>query len=703
MIRHPVRFLVCLCSLALLLQSCNMPGYAPDVYVSPGGSDSNDCLSATTSCASIQQAFSRVQTGGTIHLAAGDYVPAAQAIISRFVILEGAGQTQTFLYMTSGMAGGSILYVVTGGGLIMRSLTLSGARITAADNSFYGLWMQPRMIVDVNDCVIRGFGHDYGKGIRNEGGFLLIENSLFAGNRVAIENTNLDRSQTSISDTVFQNNASAISNDGTVRMTNVTVIGSGRIAPGATTPAVFNGSGGHMRILESSFQDNFGTAVSSSGETSSMLLDQVDVTGTQQIAISSINSHTTISNSVIHDNLAEGIELSGGSLQLNMSVVRDNAGAGIWIQAADTPPTLGMNRSAVIRSQREGLFGEGNAAITIQNSTFSRNNLALAAGSGGLHLTSGSLLLQDATIMRNEGFGISSGGAAVTLQRSLVAINTAEECLSGSGGSITGRSDFACNESQTAASLHVSALTAQAGTFVHALLEGSPLIDAAGRGCPDVDQRGALRPVGGGCDVGAYEFSPALVAESDSAATPTGIIPLPTSTSTPQAPGQVTFAQNANCRKGPGTAYNIVTSFEQGKQVQATGRNDQSTWVYLAVPGTTASCWVAVSTLDPNVGLDSLPVVPTPPLPDTPATFSDKASCVIKLKSLSVKLTWADVSNESGYHLYRNGTLLTTLDANVTFYVDASAPLGKDLLYELEAFNEYGASERLQTTVTACK
>src|SRR5258706_15916398 len=111
MIRHPVRFLVCLCSLALLLQSCNMPGYAPDVYVSPSGSDSNHCLNATTSCASIQQAFSRVQTARTIHLRAGDDAPAAQGISITFVLLEGAEQTHTFLYIASGMAGEVFLYV----------------------------------------------------------------------------------------------------------------------------------------------------------------------------------------------------------------------------------------------------------------------------------------------------------------------------------------------------------------------------------------------------------------------------------------------------------------------------------------------------------------------------------------------------------------------------------------------------------------
>jgi len=42
-------------------------------------------------------------------------------------------------------------------------------------------------------------------------------------------------------------------------------------------------------------------------------------------------------------------------------------------------------------------------------------------------------------------------------------------------------------------------------TFTHALLPGSPAIDAAGAGCPATDQRGVTRPQGPQCDVGAFE------------------------------------------------------------------------------------------------------------------------------------------------------------------------------------------------------
>ena len=43
-------------------------------------------------------------------------------------------------------------------------------------------------------------------------------------------------------------------------------------------------------------------------------------------------------------------------------------------------------------------------------------------------------------------------------------------------------------------------------TATHALLDGSPAIDAADAAlCPPTDQRGVVRPQGAACDVGAFE------------------------------------------------------------------------------------------------------------------------------------------------------------------------------------------------------
>ncbi|HEX9441905.1 MAG TPA: Ig-like domain-containing protein, partial [Roseiflexaceae bacterium] len=71
-------------------------------------------------------------------------------------------------------------------------------------------------------------------------------------------------------------------------------------------------------------------------------------------------------------------------------------------------------------------------------------------------------------------------------------------------------------------------------TLTHALLAGSPALDAANpTNCPPTDQRGVARPQGAACDIGAYEAMSAL-----SAATTTIVI----SSSNPSTVGQtVTF------------------------------------------------------------------------------------------------------------------------------------------------------------------
>jgi hypothetical protein len=57
-------------------------------------------------------------------------------------------------------------------------------------------------------------------------------------------------------------------------------------------------------------------------------------------------------------------------------------------------------------------------------------------------------------------------------------------------------------------------------TQTHALVPGSPAIDAGGPVCTDVngtplrtDQRGQLRPQSGVCDIGAYEVVPRVLCD----------------------------------------------------------------------------------------------------------------------------------------------------------------------------------------------
>ena len=163
----------------------------------------------------------------------------------------------------------------------------------------------------------------------------------------------------------------------------------------------------------------------------------------------------------------------------------------------------------------------------------------------------------------------------------------------------------------------------------------------------------------------------------------------------------MTFTSNANCRKGPGTAYTVVTSLVQGQALNVVGRNADSTWWQVELqPG--SDCWVSHATVIPTGAVAGLPVVPAPPLPDAPAKLDAAPSCNVKAKTASIALSWGTVAGAAGYNLYRNGTLVTSPGSAATSYTD-NAPWGTDLTYAVEAFNANGVSSQVTASVRACQ
>ncbi len=76
--------------------------------------------------------------------------------------------------------------------------------------------------------------------------------------------------------------------------------------------------------------------------------------------------------------------------------------------------------------------------------------------------------------------------------------------------------------------------------------------------------------------------------------------------------------------------------------------------------------------------------------------------CEVTKKAYVVRLEWADVSNETGYSVYRDGGLLATLPANSTTYTD-NPPFGGPYTYAVEAFNKDAASPRATVVEEGCK
>jgi len=174
-----------------------------------------------------------------------------------------------------------------------------------------------------------------------------------------------------------------------------------------------------------------------------------------------------------------------------------------------------------------------------------------------------------------------------------------------------------------------------------------------------------------------------------------------TTTPTTQLPAQVNPGMNAYCRKGPGTGYYSITYLQAGNFYNVIGRDGLDTWWLIQAPGN-VTCWMGDPTSVTQGPVKQVPVLLVPPLPGTPSGFANTYACSATGHTLVVALTWNSVSNVTGYNIYRNGSLIGTVGPQATGFHDNSAPLKANLKYLLEAFNDYGVSDRVKTNVPSC-
>jgi hypothetical protein len=81
-------------------------------------------------------------------------------------------------------------------------------------------------------------------------------------------------------------------------------------------------------------------------------------------------------------------------------------------------------------------------------------------------------------------------------------------------------------------------------------------------------------------------------------------------TATPASSGpSLLFKQNANCRTGPGTAYDNVDTMFQGQTVPIEGRNEQSTWFMVKKSSGHGDCWVSIISVEVRGSSEAVPVV----------------------------------------------------------------------------------------------
>ncbi len=170
------------------------------------------------------------------------------------------------------------------------------------------------------------------------------------------------------------------------------------------------------------------------------------------------------------------------------------------------------------------------AYFEIRNSTIS-GNVSLYDG-GGVRLKTSDAVIINSTITNNEAtVGLGEGlygGLSVELGNTIIAGNIdsnepgSSDCVGADlislGGNIMGVLGCAIGVNPNPTDRYgfpenpldpvLGPLQDNGGpTHTHALLDGSPAINMGlNENCPTSDQRGVVRPIGGTCDIGAFEF-----------------------------------------------------------------------------------------------------------------------------------------------------------------------------------------------------
>jgi len=96
-----------------------------------------------------------------------------------------------------------------------------------------------------------------------------------------------------------------------------------------------------------------------------------------------------------------------------------------------------------------------------------------------------------------------------------------------------------------------------------------------------------------------------------------------TVTNTPVTPLAATIPSvvakmDANCREGPGTAYEVYGSLLKGQEAVIKGRLADNSWLLIALTGRSSNCWIAASVVDVHGDRDTIQVAAAPPLPQEP-------------------------------------------------------------------------------------
>jgi predicted outer membrane repeat protein len=296
-----------------------------------------------------------------------------------------------------------------------------------------------------------------------------------------------------ISDSVATDGAAIANGAGTVRMVRSTLEGNGAFS----LSPIFNAAGATMHIEDSLIRRGYGGCSGAISNQGTMTIQTTEISQNNGAGAGAICNYPS------------------GTLTIDRSLLSDNG----------KPQSSGFRTTSNGGAIHNGSLFQRGGVLRIINSTLSDN---AAEYGGGLFVASGSADLINVTLSRNSAT-TSGGGVYVDPSATLMVLNTII-ATSQSGGDCAGRiisggfnliQDVAGCTIQGSTTGNIlgrdpllGSLADNSGpTRTHALLPGSPAIDAVLSGCPppDKDQRGQDRPQDGDgdgtarCDVGAFE------------------------------------------------------------------------------------------------------------------------------------------------------------------------------------------------------
>jgi CSLREA domain-containing protein len=235
--------------------------------------------------------------------------------------------------------------------------------------------------------------------------------------------------------------------------------------------------------------------------------------GSNRVFIGHVGNTTTISDLTIaagSDATQGGGIYNAGTLTLNKVVLSGNtapSGGAIYNQGTltITKSTLSHNHA----TSGAAIYNAGTLSMT--NSTLGNNSATGQAG--GIYNAGGATMtLLHTSVVDNPGGGVYNAGTMNYTSTVIAKNGAAGDCaLAGAGSLGTNLNNFV-GTATCSASLNGNPLLGGLGSVstepldTFAPLSASPLLDAANAGtCPATDERGVPRPIGVGCDIGAFE------------------------------------------------------------------------------------------------------------------------------------------------------------------------------------------------------